>query len=42
VARALVRLVQQCGRRLEEGGVLIDLPLTRDDLDQMTGTTLYT
>ena len=41
VARALVRLVQQAGRRVE-GGVLIDLPLTRDDVAQMTGTTLYT
>jgi CRP-like cAMP-binding protein len=41
IARALVRLVQQAGRRLEDG-VLIDLPLTRDDLAQMTGTTLYT
>lgn len=41
VARALVRLVQQSGRRVE-GGVLIDLPLSRDDIAQMTGTTLYT
>lgn len=41
VARALLRLVQQSGRRVESG-VLIDLPLSRDDLAQMTGTTLYT
>jgi CRP/FNR family transcriptional regulator, nitrogen oxide reductase regulator len=41
IARALVRLVEQAGRRVEKG-VLIDLPLTRDDLAQMTGTTLYT
>lgn len=41
IARALVRLVQQAGRRVDEG-VLINLPLTRDDLAQMTGTTLYT
>lgn len=41
VARALLRLVQQAGRRVESG-VLIDLPLSRDDLAQMTGTTLYT
>jgi CRP-like cAMP-binding protein len=41
IARALVRLVQQSGRRVE-GGVLIDLPLSRDDIAQMTGTTLYT
>ena len=41
IARALVRLVDQAGRRVDTG-VLIDLPLTRDDLAQMTGTTLYT
>ena len=41
IARALVRLVQQAGRRVETG-VLIDLPLSREDLAQMTGTTLYT
>ena len=41
VARALLRLVRQTGRR-SEGGVLIDLPLTRQDLGEMTGTTLYT
>jgi CRP-like cAMP-binding protein len=29
-------------RRLGESGVLIDLPLSRDDVAQMTGTTLYT
>jgi CRP/FNR family transcriptional regulator, nitrogen oxide reductase regulator len=41
IARALVRLVEQSGRRIERG-VLIDLPLSRDDIAQMTGTTLYT
>jgi CRP-like cAMP-binding protein len=41
VARALLRLVHQAGRRIESG-VLIDLPLSRDDIAQMTGTTLYT
>jgi CRP-like cAMP-binding protein len=41
VARALLRLVQQAGRRVESG-VLIDLPLSREDIGQMTGTTLYT
>jgi CRP/FNR family transcriptional regulator, nitrogen oxide reductase regulator len=41
VARALLRLVQQAGRRIETG-VLIDLPLSRDDIAPMTGTTLYT
>lgn len=41
VARVLLRLVQQAGRRVESG-VLIDLPLSREDIAQMTGTTLYT
>lgn len=41
VARALLRLVQQAGRPID-AGVLIDLPLSRDDIAQMTGTTLYT
>ncbi len=41
VAHALLRLVQHAGRRVE-AGVLIDLPLTREDVAQMTGTTLYT
>ncbi len=41
IARALLRLVRQTGRKVE-AGVLIDLPLTRQDLAEMTGTTLYT
>jgi CRP/FNR family transcriptional regulator, nitrogen oxide reductase regulator len=41
VARALIRLVQQAGRKVDSG-VLIDLPLSREDVAQMTGTTLYT
>lgn len=41
VARALVRLVRQAGRRVDEG-VLIDLPLSREDLAAMSGTTLFT
>jgi CRP-like cAMP-binding protein len=41
VARALLRLVRQMGKRVE-GGVLIDIPLSRQDLAEMTGTTLYT
>jgi CRP-like cAMP-binding protein len=40
VARALLRLVRQFGRRVD-GGVLIDMPLSREDLAQMTGTNLY-
>jgi len=41
IAHALLRLVQASGRKVE-GGVLIDLPLSRQDLAEMTGTTLYT
>jgi CRP-like cAMP-binding protein len=40
VARALMRLTRQFGRRTPEG-VLLDMPLTREDLAQMTGTNLY-
>ncbi len=40
VARALMRLVRQFGRRTDEG-VLIDMALSREDLAQMTGTNLY-
>lgn len=41
VARALLRLARQVGQK-EEDGILIDLPLSREDLADMTGTTLYT
>ncbi|GAB4436994.1 MAG: Crp/Fnr family transcriptional regulator [Anaerolineae bacterium] len=41
VVRALLRLERQAGRRLERG-TLIDLSLSRQDLAEMTGTTLYT
>ncbi len=41
VARTLLRLARQAGRKVE-GGVLIDLPLSRQDLAEMTGTTLFT
>lgn len=41
VARALLRLTRQSGRKVPEG-VLIDLPLSRQDLGEMTGTTLFT
>jgi CRP-like cAMP-binding protein len=41
IARALLRLVSQLGRKAKTG-VLIDLPLSRQDLANMTGTTLYT
>ncbi|MEW5959228.1 MAG: cyclic nucleotide-binding domain-containing protein [Chloroflexota bacterium] len=41
VAQTLLRLVRQVGQKVEKG-VLIDLPLTRQDLAEMTGATLYT
>ncbi|ESR25765.1 Crp/Fnr family transcriptional regulator [Lutibaculum baratangense] len=41
VAHAVLRLVQQAGRKTEEG-VLIDFPVTRQDIAEMTGTTLHT
>lgn len=40
IARALLRLVRQFGKRVDVG-VLIDIPLTRQDLAEMTGTNLY-
>jgi len=40
IAQTLLRLVRQVGRKVENG-VLIDLPLTRQDLADMTGTTHY-
>ena len=41
VARAIMRLTRQVGKRTEQG-VLLDMPLSRQDLGEMTGTTLYT
>lgn len=41
IARAVLRLARQSGKKIKEG-VLIDLPLSRQDLAEMTGTTLYT
>ena len=41
LARALLRLANQTGRKTPQG-VLIDFPLSRQDLAEMTGTTLYT
>lgn len=40
IARALLRLVRQFGKRTAEG-VLIDIPLTRQDIAEMTGTNIY-
>lgn len=41
IARALLRLARQTGRKVKEG-VLLDLPLSRQDLAEMSGTTLFT
>lgn len=41
LARTLIRLAAQAGKKVAEG-ILIDLPLTRQDLAEMSGTTLYT
>jgi CRP-like cAMP-binding protein len=41
VAHALLRLVKQSGKKTDEG-ILIDFPLSRQDIAEMTGTTLHT
>ncbi len=41
VARAVVRLVRQAGRSTPEG-VRVDVALTRQELAEMAGTTLFT
>ena len=41
VAHALLRLAKQAGRKVEQG-VEIDFPISRQDIAEMTGTTLHT
>lgn len=41
VAHTVLRLIEQAGRP-EKDGVSIDFPLTRQDVAEMTGTTLHT
>jgi CRP-like cAMP-binding protein len=41
VANALLRLIKQSGREVE-GGIEIDFPVTRQDISEVTGTTLHT
>lgn len=41
IARALLRLATLAGRRVD-AGVEIDFPISRQDLAQMTGSTLFT
>lgn len=41
VANAILKLANQTGRKTEEG-ILIDFPISRQDISEMTGTTLHT
>lgn len=41
IARILLKLAAESGRKVEDG-VLIDMRLTRQDVAEMSGTTLYT
>ena len=41
VANALLRMVNQSGKKVENG-VEIDFPLTRQNISEITGTTLHT
>jgi CRP-like cAMP-binding protein len=40
IANALIRLARQTGKKTDSG-ILVDLPLTRQDLAELSGTTLY-
>ena len=41
IANALLRLINQSGKKVENG-ILIDFPITRQNISEMTGTTLHT
>jgi CRP-like cAMP-binding protein len=41
IANTLLRLINQTGRKVAHG-IEIDFPITRQDLSEMTGTTLHT
>lgn len=41
VAHALLRLARQAGRKVDNG-IEIDFPISRQDIAEMTGTTLHT
>lgn len=41
VANALLRLINQTGRKVDDG-IEIDFPITRQDLSELTATTLHT
>jgi len=40
VAHAVLRLVTQSGRKVE-GGVLVDFPITRQEIAEVSGTTMH-
>ncbi len=40
VAHAVLRLVSQSGRKVE-GGVLVDFPVTRQEIAEVSGTTMH-
>lgn len=40
VAHALLRLINQRGRKTQDG-IAVDFPITRQDIAEMTGTTLH-
>jgi CRP-like cAMP-binding protein len=42
IAHALLRLATQAGWKTDDGFLLIDMPLSRQDLGALTGATLYT
>jgi CRP-like cAMP-binding protein len=41
IAHALLRLAKQAGRKIEDG-IEIEFPISRQDVAEMTGTTLHT
>lgn len=41
VANAILSLARETGRKTDEG-ILIDFPISRQDISEMTGTTLHT
>ena len=41
IAHTILRLVKQSGRKTDDG-IEIDFPITRQDIAEMTGTTLHT
>jgi CRP/FNR family transcriptional regulator, nitrogen oxide reductase regulator len=42
VAHVLLQLIEDHGRRIDGGGYEIDFPITRQDIAETTGTTLFT